>query len=143
MLPSVNWCERAAHRNQFSPSTVCIPGIKLNCIRYDSKFLYLLNHFISPYVEEKEMTSSCILHLFSWHFHWLQLVFLTLEGPPCYSGGPYCYAQGNLCYNATEGLALLSNVHVSYTIRDSIIQQYLQRWSSIHYNMYSLFKDFN
>lgn len=108
----------------------------------ENSYIYLLNHFISPYVEEKEMTSSCILHLFSWHFHWLQLVFLTLEGPPCYSGGPYCYAQGNLCYNATEGLALLSNVHVSYTIRDSIIQQYLQRWSSIHYNMYS-FKDFN
>lgn len=146
MLPSVNWCERTAYRNQFSPSTVSIPGIKVNCVRYDSKFLYLLNHFIRPCVKEKEMISTCVPHLFSWHFLWLQSVFSIWEGPPCYSGGLYCYAQGNLCDMATGGLALLFPghpcVYVTYTIGDSIIWKYLQRWSSVHYSMYYFFKDF-
>lgn len=99
-----------------------------------------------PPLCEEEMISTCVPHLFSWHFLWLQSVFSIWEGPPCYSGGLYCYAQGNLCDIATGGLARLFPghpcVYVTYTIGDSIIWKYLQRWFSVHYSMYYFFRDF-
>lgn len=76
MLPSVNGGEITDYRNQCSPSTICIPGIKLNCVRSESKFLYLLNHFISSYVKEKEIISFCILHFFLLTFPLIRICLL-------------------------------------------------------------------